>query len=588
MADFGLAKIVHTQHPSDRSHSSDRSDTIGFTEAGQVMGTPQYMAPEQTERPSEVDHRADIYSLGVVFYQMLTGELPGKTLEPPSRKVLIDVRLDEVVLRALEQQPERRYQQVGEVKTMVETIVTEGWKSEGRSPVTESSTPKMRWRDALWDALTVFQPPLVRDIFEHMTATEKRVLFGRGLPVGMVFLGLGVSNAQLLDAPNPARWLWAGISFAAICALMPIWIRVRRQFLCSTSWARQQGITPEKIETDARAFRGGAATCSGAPPIHKPEAVVTPPPRFSRTAIVGAAWIGIALVGVLTISGTDPVPDLPWWQKLIGYVFTLLTIAAPLGATILGWVAVTQIRRSGGNLYGLGLAAFAGLLFPLLALDGLIGWGWFIALQSYSDFNINPANFHLHNARQGLDAFPLQNLKAVLLLATLITVVVVDGLLIWWAWRAVKKPVGGAMSNGAGVPPASADMRTWAPFQPPLVREICAHMTAAEQRDATKRGLLFGFWNAMTCFGPFCCVMFIPGPTGWILGVACLVVGLSFYPLWRRMQHEFLCSTEWARQQAIKPDQLQTRAAGRCPGTRRAEADPAAGGRSDRPRQNVE
>jgi hypothetical protein len=87
------------------------------------MGTPQYMAPEQIDRPGEVDHRADIYSLGVVFYQMLTGELPKGQFEAPSHKVLIDVRLDEVVLRALEKEPSRRYQQVSEVKTQVETIV---------------------------------------------------------------------------------------------------------------------------------------------------------------------------------------------------------------------------------------------------------------------------------------------------------------------------------------------------------------------------------------------------------------------------------------------------------------------------------
>jgi hypothetical protein len=80
------------------------------------------MSPEQLERPGEVDHRADIYALGVVFYQMLTGELPGKHVEPPSKKVHLDVRLDEIVLRALERKPELRFQQASELKTRVEMI----------------------------------------------------------------------------------------------------------------------------------------------------------------------------------------------------------------------------------------------------------------------------------------------------------------------------------------------------------------------------------------------------------------------------------------------------------------------------------
>jgi hypothetical protein len=87
-----------------------------------VLGTPHYMAPEQVEKPSTVDHRADIYSLGVVFYEMLTGELPLGKFQPPSKKVQVDLRLDEVVLRTLEKEPERRYQHASEVKTDVERI----------------------------------------------------------------------------------------------------------------------------------------------------------------------------------------------------------------------------------------------------------------------------------------------------------------------------------------------------------------------------------------------------------------------------------------------------------------------------------
>jgi tRNA A-37 threonylcarbamoyl transferase component Bud32 len=109
IADFGLAKVTDP-------------DGLTLTRTHQAMGTPHYMAPEQWETPAAVDHRADIFALGVVFYELLTGELPLGRFDPPSKKVQIDVRIDEVVLRALAREPGRRYQAVADVWTDLENI----------------------------------------------------------------------------------------------------------------------------------------------------------------------------------------------------------------------------------------------------------------------------------------------------------------------------------------------------------------------------------------------------------------------------------------------------------------------------------
>jgi serine/threonine protein kinase len=112
IADFGLAKLT--------GKTGEDPGRAALTTM--IMGTPHYMAPEQIETPAAVDHRADLYALGVVFYEMLTGELPLGRFEPPSRKsAAVDERLDAVVLRALEKDPNRRYQDAGQIRAAVET-----------------------------------------------------------------------------------------------------------------------------------------------------------------------------------------------------------------------------------------------------------------------------------------------------------------------------------------------------------------------------------------------------------------------------------------------------------------------------------
>jgi tRNA A-37 threonylcarbamoyl transferase component Bud32 len=110
LADFGIAKLT------DSTESE-----ITLTRTGGTLGTPHYMAPEQIEKPSEVDHRADIYSLGVVLYEMLTGELPIGRFAAPSIKSEAHPGIDSVVLRALEKDRNERQQSAGEMKTDVET-----------------------------------------------------------------------------------------------------------------------------------------------------------------------------------------------------------------------------------------------------------------------------------------------------------------------------------------------------------------------------------------------------------------------------------------------------------------------------------
>ena len=109
LADFGLARPA-------------REDADLLTSANVVMGTPAYMAPEQ--RAGQADHRSDIYALGVMLYEMLTGKRPHGAFAMPSTKVPVDARLDQVVVKALQQEPELRYQQVSEMKHDVDSIRT--------------------------------------------------------------------------------------------------------------------------------------------------------------------------------------------------------------------------------------------------------------------------------------------------------------------------------------------------------------------------------------------------------------------------------------------------------------------------------
>lgn len=112
IADFGVARLA-LQEPADWNLTGTRTS----------VGTPRYMAPEQMEASGTADHRADLYSLGVVFYELLTGKIPAGHFDPPSEmRKGVSPELDAVVLRAMHSSPALRYQHASEIREDVEAV----------------------------------------------------------------------------------------------------------------------------------------------------------------------------------------------------------------------------------------------------------------------------------------------------------------------------------------------------------------------------------------------------------------------------------------------------------------------------------
>ena len=477
VADFGIAKIMGGENTEPAGAGYAPTGSHSLTDADKAMGTPGYSAPEQKSDPQRVDSRADIYSLGVVFYEMLTGELPGKKIEAPSRKVQIDVRLDEVVLRALEKTPELRWQTAADLRTQVETI---------------AQTPKSAIQN---------QPPEI----------EPR--FSRTAIVGMIVpLLLFALAAGLIGVPSPAGGLTMpiksvmGISAIALLGMCILgWgavsqIRRSAGMIYGLPLAFGEAMLFPLLALDGLVFLVcdlAAIAVHGEPDLsnrnlailyastivlsliadlfiiravwravnkplnisptlkttapsektenehHKSEIV----PRFSRTAIMGVCWAGLAAVAAIWFGNLNG-ERVGIWREMstpgkLGFVLTeLLGMAgwsATLGTTILGWIAVTQTRRSAGKIYGLGLAVFDGLFFPLLALDSII----LVVAANFIPVVNRPAGTAFGDER-------FTSLGVGVAIFWIVLIVIID----WWicrsVWRAVKQPLDGSPN----IPPA--------------------------------------------------------------------------------------------------------------------------------------
>ncbi len=157
VVDFGISKAV-------KPGGDEGPETYRLTHTGLLLGTPLYMSPEQARGEEDLDHRVDIWALGVLLYECLTGEVPFRannylqiisqvlTHEPPSPAVLrpelgIPDAVDAVVMRAIEKDRTRRYQTMAELERDLERLLA-GDQNVGLPPAVPGApapSPAPRW-----------------------------------------------------------------------------------------------------------------------------------------------------------------------------------------------------------------------------------------------------------------------------------------------------------------------------------------------------------------------------------------------------------------------------------------------------------
>ncbi len=123
VADFGIAQLAGTELRTT------------LTSPGMLLGTPEYVAPEQLRPDAVVDERADIFSVGVMLYEMLTGQLPRGVFRPLAELVPAARGLDRVITRALQSEPALRYPAVHDLRAALDEARLRPWSDRWRVAV---------------------------------------------------------------------------------------------------------------------------------------------------------------------------------------------------------------------------------------------------------------------------------------------------------------------------------------------------------------------------------------------------------------------------------------------------------------------
>lgn len=567
VADFGLAKIVahwaseQADQTLNKPTSSEESSSL--TVSGKIMGTPKYMSPEQIKAPGEVDHRADIYALGVVLYQMLTGELPDKQWQPPSKKVSVDVRLDEIVLRALDRNPDRRYQSVSEFKTQMDDFSKASTASNSSVDHQNTESKTERYYLEPWMQRWINKPKSNRlnmlkiMLFAGFGMTLFFCTPTRDVSRGVLEVwsfGLGnpwfQSTRDFVQGHNIAELHFGTKSLLAGFIACILWIR----FLMLS---RAEWLAGDRLKKEDQVFVWEL--------VRKHEAgssINWPRVCLSLAIACSITCVGSCMMVVIMqlILGGAPSPGVVMLINasaaivMLGYVLKRSlndNVDSKLPESNLGFVeAFWKLLESEDydKCWSISAASFQALhekasWIQQMELDRK-PLGKAISRKTLSEDYIVPNSrfeqqiiTRFENGKSALESISCGKQP--------------DGY-----WRIED------YQFQSPPPPESEQQHgnqetqkrsTWfvSPITSPLAREIVSHMTNAERYEMHFIGLLVGLWISLLSFGSFFIVQQTPDQWDIMVFITAFLLFFASLPFTWKMQRRLLCTTQWSRQQGI-------------------------------------